>query len=176
MIIRAACPQDRDALRRIYLDAFTADECEAVAALALALLDEEAKPVILNRVAEVEGRVAGHVAFSPVSSHVALAWQGYILAPLAVSPATQRRGVGSALIESGLQLLRERGVNTVLVYGDPDYYGRFGFSAVLAEKYHAPYPLAYPFGWQAIELTACPLAVPEISISCVAALQKPSLW
>ena len=44
------------------------------------------------------------------------------------------------------------GVNVVFVYGDPKYYGKFGFSAEVASAYSPPYELQYPFGWQAVAL------------------------
>ena len=52
---------------------------------------------------------------------------GYILAPLAVSPEHQKQGVGSSLMKSGIDMLTKDGTGFLLVYGDPDYYERFGF-------------------------------------------------
>jgi len=79
-------------------------------------------------VAERAGEVVGHLLFSPVTLEPdAGGPAGAGLAPLAVLPAHQRQGIGSALVHEGLALCAARGVGFVVVLGDPDYYGRFGF-------------------------------------------------
>lgn len=80
----------------------------------------------LSLVAEIDGEIVGHVLVSyvdlePDSVRVLQ------VAPLAVAPAHQRRGVGGALMRKALRLAEERGAPLVLVEGDPGYYGRFGF-------------------------------------------------
>jgi putative acetyltransferase len=80
--------------------------------------------VRLSLVAEVEGRVVGHILFSPVTSAGA---EGLGLGPMAVTPDWQRRGVGGALIEAALVRLRAAGCPFVVVLGHHEYYTRFGF-------------------------------------------------
>jgi putative acetyltransferase len=81
----------------------------------------------LSLVAEVEGEVVGHVAFSPVEiSDGSRDWYG--LGPIAVRPGLQGRGIGSALILAGLERLNELGARGCILLGDPGYYGRFGFA------------------------------------------------
>lgn len=97
----------------------------------------EAGALPLSLVATVEGRVVGHVAFSPVTvAAQELPWCG--LGPVSVMPAHQRSGIGSALICSGLRRLRERGVAGCVVLGDPGYYGRFGFAPQAGLVYPGP--------------------------------------
>lgn len=87
----------------------------------------------LSLVAEQEGRVLGHVLFSPVI--IEGGDEGFAaaaLAPLAVLPAFQRLGIGSALVSAGLKRCREIGFSRVLVLGDPAYYQRFGFAPAAA--------------------------------------------
>ena len=85
-----------------------------------------AKALTLSLVAEVDGRVAGHIAFSPVTlSDGTEGWYG--LGPVSVLPAYQRQGVGSALIREGLSRLRKLGAKGCCLAGHPGYYGRFGF-------------------------------------------------
>ena len=80
----------------------------------------------LSLVAELDGRVIGHIAFSPVQiSDGSLQWYG--LGPIAVFPEVQRQGIGRALIETGLADLRESGAAGCVVLGSPKFYGRFGF-------------------------------------------------
>lgn len=69
--------------------------------------------------------VVGHVAFSPVTVPDATNWVG--LGPISVHPDYQRKGVGSKLIVTGIELLKRQGVNGCVLLGNPDYYKRFGF-------------------------------------------------
>jgi putative acetyltransferase len=76
--------------------------------------------------------VVGHVAFSPVTIHPAAddpPRSAIGLAPLAVLPDFQRRGIGEALVRAGLERVRSLGEPLCVVLGDPAYYGRFGFTA-----------------------------------------------
>jgi len=75
----------------------------------------------------------------------------YTLAPVAVLPEHQRRGVGGRLIRYGLELLRARGEKITLVVGHPDYYPRFGFSTQKARSLESPFPAE---AFMAIELSA----------------------
>jgi putative acetyltransferase len=86
--------------------------------------------VRLSLVAAVEGRIVGHILFSPVTSAGA---EGLGLGPMAVMPDHQRRGIGAALIEAALARLRAAGFPFVVVLGHHEYYTRFGF--VPASRY-----------------------------------------
>ncbi len=90
------------------------------------LLGKQAKPVI-SLVAEVDGEVVGHIMFSPVSLSGDPNLKVMGLAPMAVIPEHQRQGIGSALVEAGLEKCRLLGFATVVVLGHPEYYPRFGF-------------------------------------------------
>ena len=80
----------------------------------------------LSLVAEVNGRLAAHIAFSPVQINgVSQGWHG--VGPVAVRPELQRQGIGSALINEGLERLRKMGSNGCVVLGEPEFYTRFGF-------------------------------------------------
>jgi putative acetyltransferase len=80
----------------------------------------------VSLVAAADGRVVGHVAFSPVIiSDGARSWYG--LGPVSVSPAYQGRGIGEALIREGLARLKALGARGCCLVGHPGYYGRFGF-------------------------------------------------
>lgn len=102
----------------------------------------------VSLVAEVDGRVAGHIAFSPVAiADGSPGWYG--LGPVAVLPSLQGRGMGRDLIEHGLAALRARGAAGCVLLGEPALYGRFGFAhdprLVLADV-PQEYFLALPFG------------------------------
>jgi len=176
MNIRIATSPDVDAIQAVHINAFPEAEGAPVAKLAGDLLEERTTPEILSLVAESGGEIVGHVAFSPVAITGSDELKGYILAPLAVKAASQNGGIGRALVEDGLRRLSDMGVNVVFVYGDPDYYRRFDFSADAALRYNAPYPLKYPFGWQAVVLTEPKPARSPVTISCVESLSDPGLW
>lgn len=90
----------------------------------------ESCPDRVSYVAEDGERVVGHILFSPVTVDDRPVGMG--LAPLAVLPDHQRQGIGSALLERGLAVLRERGCPFVVVLGHPGYYPRFGFERASA--------------------------------------------
>jgi putative acetyltransferase len=175
MHIRPAQLQDRDRVRRLYLSPFFDVEREAVAGLAVNLLAETTTPATFALVAETGDYLVGHVGFSPVprtkTDHIV----GYILAPLAVHPDLQKRGIGTRLIESGIEQLSSLGAAIVFVYGDPRYYRRFGFDARVAVQYVPPYQLQYDFGWQAKPLARNASCPSSSMLTCVASLMDPQL-
>lgn len=137
MIVRPEQPADITATRQVNLAAFdTPAEADLVDALRA-----EARPLV-SLVGEVDGEVVGHILFSPVSlgEHTGLHLMG--LAPMAVLPSHQRRGIGSALVRAGLQHCRQLGIGAVAVLGHPDYYPRFGFRPStrfgISSEYDAP--------------------------------------
>ena len=104
----------------------------------------------VSLVAEDPG-IVGHVLFSDLPIVTATGTVSALsLAPVAVVPAAQRRGIGSALIRRGLDLCRERGHRIVVVLGHAEYYPRFGFSADLARPLRSPFHGEH---WMAMELT-----------------------
>ena len=122
MFIRAEQEHDHDAVRAINIAAF---ETPAEANL-VDTLREQVTPLI-SLVAEENNTVIGHILFSPVSlsGHPELKAIG--LAPMAVSPEHQQKGVGSALVRAGLEQSKQLGIVAVVVLGHPEYYPRFGF-------------------------------------------------
>jgi len=85
-------------------------------------------PDVLSLVAESDGEVVGHILFSPVTiEDGSQSRQGMGLAPVAVTPDRQRQGIGSELVQAGLEILRKQGCPFIIVLGHPDFYPRFGF-------------------------------------------------
>lgn len=80
----------------------------------------------VSLVAEVDDRLVGHLALSPVTI-AAVAAQWYGLGPISVLPEVQQQGIGKALIEEGLARLRQLGAGGCCLVGHPGYYRRFGF-------------------------------------------------
>jgi len=85
-----------------------------------------AKALTVSLVAEMDCRVIGHIAFSPVTiSDGTRNWYG--LGPVSVLPAYQRQGIGKALIREGLSRLKDMNAQGCCLVGHPDYYRKFGF-------------------------------------------------
>jgi putative acetyltransferase len=148
VIIRPEQPQDIQSIEELTIAAFAgkpyADGTEHLIINRL----RTAGALTLSLVAEIEGRVVGHVAFSEVKiSGSAVGWFG--LGPISVHPAFQRQGVGSALIREGLANIRAVGGQGCVLEGSPEYYQRFGFYSypnLIYEKAPAPqYFMAHPF-------------------------------
>ncbi len=176
MNIRIATNQDSDDIKKVYLSAFPKGESEIAAKIAIELLSENTTPQTISLITETDHSVVGHVAFSPVEIDNNDNCRAYILAPLAVLTDYQKRGIGSTLIKYGMQQLSVMGVNIVFVYGDPNYYERFGFNADTVRNYITPYKLQYPSGWQAIVLNEYVMEKIPVAINCVASLSDPKLW
>jgi putative acetyltransferase len=82
----------------------------------------------VSLVAEVDGKVVGHIAFSPMRVETENKPEGaFGLAPMAVEPKYQGTGIGLKLIAAGLEACREAGAEIVIVLGHPEYYPRAGF-------------------------------------------------
>lgn len=127
--IRRELPEDIEAIYNLNKKAFKQNtEADLVDKL------RASGSLTLSLVAIENDRVLGHIAFSPVTIESAENKVDAIgLAPMAVLPERQRGGIGSQLVESGLEEIQRLGYDIVVVLGYPDYYPRFGFSA--AKKY-----------------------------------------
>ncbi len=127
MIIRPETSNDYQAIREINIAAFAdhpySHQTEHLIVEAL----RAAGALTISLIAEVEGKVVGHIAFSPVTINGAHQ-QWFALGPVAVLPARQRQGIGTQLVKVGLKSLRALGAQGCVLVGDPAFYSRFGFS------------------------------------------------
>lgn len=129
MIIRKETASDHEAIAAVTRAAFRtlpiSNQTEQFIITAL----RAAGALTLSLVAEDDGLIVGHVAFSPVTISDGTAdWYG--LGPVSVMPAYQRQGIGTTLINEGLALLKALGGQGCMLVGDPAYYQRFGFRQV----------------------------------------------
>ena len=143
--VRPESPADVVSVRNVHESAFPT---KAEAGLVDALRDHDKDLVSL--VAEVGGSVVGHVLFSPVTISDR-ADGGVGLAPLAVLPEYQTRGIGQSLVRTGLEICGERGYPYVVVLGGPTYYARFGFVRASSRGFSNEYGVDEEF--MVIELT-----------------------
>ena len=122
--LRAEKTPDAPGIRAVHLAAFAprANEANLVDRL------RDNGQTTISLVGVSNGQLVGHVLFSPVIlAGYPAAGRGLGLAPVAVRPDFQRQGIGSRLVRHGLDVAREAGFDFVIVLGDPNYYGRFGF-------------------------------------------------
>lgn len=135
LTIRTATPADRNAIRKVEEAAFgQADEAALVDALIAAGSD------VLELVAEENGNIIGHILFSRLMiTGSGDNFSAVALAPLAVLPAMQRRGIGTALIVEAHRRLQEQGERLSVVLGEPAYYGRFFYTHARAASFTSNY-------------------------------------
>ena len=147
MILRKETIADIDAITKVTIAAFknlaVSNQTEQYIINAL----RDADALTLSLVAEIDGRVIGHIAFSPVTiSDGAIGWYG--LGPVSVLPEYQKQGIGKSLVNEGLSLLKKLGGQGCTLVGDPNYYKQFGFKN-FPELVHEGIPqevfLALPF-------------------------------
>ena len=136
MIVRPETPDDHDDIRRIVDEAFgTTIEGDIVAAIRAS---DRFVPD-LSLVAVSEGQSLGHVISSYADVTLVSGTRRVLLVgPLAVVPAHQRQGIGSALMHETVRVADERGEPLLLIEGNPAYYGRFGFTRADAQGIEPP--------------------------------------
>ncbi len=100
----------------------------------------------------------------------------FILSPMAVATDQHGQGIGKALLNHALNVLRDDGVSAAITYGDPSFYGKVGFLALDETTVAPPLPLSYPMGWIGQSLTDEPLHALQGKCTCVAALNDPAIW
>jgi len=126
LVLREETIADFDAITEITIAAFknlpVSNHTEQFIISAL----RDADVLTISLVAEIDSRVVGHIAFSPVIiSDGTKDWYG--LGPISVLPEYQKQGIGKSLIKKGLSLLKNIGGQGCALVGDPNYYKRFGF-------------------------------------------------
>jgi putative acetyltransferase len=124
--VRLEKPEDHAAIYDLTARAFSpmpfaaGDEQDLIGKL------REGGALVISLVAEREGRIVGHVAFSPAfAADGSSGWYG--LGPVSAEPDLQRQGIGTALITTGIAMLRDRDAAGCVLVGNPAYYVRFGF-------------------------------------------------
>lgn len=129
LVIRDESSDDINAIAEVTIAAFATLEISNHTEQFIIEALRAAEALTVSLVAELEGRVIGHIAFSPVTiSDGTQGWYG--LGPVSVSPEYQRNGVGKALIEEGLSRLQQMDAQGCCVVGHPEYYTKFGFRHV----------------------------------------------
>jgi predicted N-acetyltransferase YhbS len=179
LTVRSANATDLAAIHAVHAAAFGNAQGPEIVALVDGLLGDASARPLHSLVAEVDGRVVGHVLFTAVTIQPGDPdISAQILAPLAVLPEVQGKGVGGALVNSGLRLLGAAGVVLVFVLGYPDYYSRFGFRPARARGFHAPYaiPAEHDDAWMVQELRSGVIGRVRGTVRCADTLNDPRHW
>lgn len=126
LTLRDETAADEDAITGVTIAAFNTLEVSGHTEQFIIKALRAAGGLTLSLVAELDGQVVGHIAFSPVTmSDGTEGWYG--LGPVSVQPHYQRQGIGKALIREGLARLRALGARGCCLVGHPAYYRKFGF-------------------------------------------------
>jgi putative acetyltransferase len=126
VIVRPETERDLDGIREVNIIAFEGHPYSQQTEHLIVEALRGGGALELSLVAEYDGEVVGHIAFSAADiGGSSKGW--FLLGPVAVRPARQGEGIGRALVEAGLDALRSRGAGGCVLVGDPAFYGRFGF-------------------------------------------------
>lgn len=167
--IRESLPNDAAAIEKLYRDAFPDEDL-----LPLVRELQREGPSVVSLVGIIDKALVGHVVFTTCRvagepDKVAL------LGPLAVAPAWQKQGIGSAMVRAGMQRLENAETHQVYVLGDPAYYRRFGFAP--EEGVTPPYDLPEEWrgAWQSLSLCR-DKPPPHGKLSVPQPWRKHTLW
>jgi len=129
IVIRSETDADVSAITEVTVAAFNTLEISNHTEQFIIEALRTAKALTVSLVAETDGRVVGHIAFSPVNiSDGTPNWYG--LGPVSVLPEFQRQGIGKALIQEGLSQLKGMNAQGCCLVGHPDYYKKLGFKNI----------------------------------------------
>jgi putative acetyltransferase len=177
--IRQSTESDRKGILNIHDRAFGKDKGPVIAKLVNDLLNDETAIPILSLVAVVDAKLVGHILFTKaVITKSENSISAQILAPLAILPDEQRKGIGEKLINEGLRLLKESGTELVFVLGHPTYYPRCGFIPAGAQGFEAPYPIPeeHAEAWMVQGFNGDILKNNAGKIQCSKVLNEPQHW
>lgn len=179
MDIRLTTLDDEALIRSVHEAAFGPEQGRVIADLAVALLYDPTAQPLLSLFACGGDRPVGHVLFTRVRVGASAdAVPGQILAPLAVLPELHNQGIGTRLVEHGLELLEEEGCRLVFVLGHPAFYQRFGFQPAgpLGLEPPHPIPAEHAEAWMVLELAEGTLGRVRGVVRCARALDDPQHW
>ena len=169
IVIRETTPQEVSQVLALYPLAFPEEELRPVVSALL-----ESVPYILSLAAFDGDTLAAHVLFT-ICGTEGKDRTGALLAPLGVIPSHQKQGLGTSLVEAGLERLEKTGIHQVFVLGDPAYYKRFGFGQ--ERQVLAPYPISKEWAqaWQSMPLgKRAPLIAGKLVLP--KPWMEPALW
>ncbi len=159
---------------RVFTDSEGKEEGELIGNLALELQQTTAAEDIYGFVVKDGAKIVGCIFFTRITFDTPV--NAFILAPVAIATEYQKQGLGQRLIQFGMDYLKERQVELLLTYGDPNFYSKVGFKPVTEAVAKAPFTLSFPHGWLAQNLTGDSVEPMAGRASCVKALNNKRYW
>ena len=163
----------------VFYNSFSASEGRAegelIRTLVANLLEDTPKPDMFIFAALHDNTVIGCAVFSRLT-YTNDARDVFILSPMAIHPNHQNKGIGQTLLRESIALLKDHGIDILMTYGDPNYYGKVGFLPVTEEVAPPPFPLSIPIGWIGQSLHGAKIAPLQGTCTCVSALNNPAIW
>ena len=183
-VIRKSLDSELGQVKCIIESAFGSQEGPKVTRLVDDLMKDPTAEPRLSLVAVCGDELVGHILFTNASivgdaSEDESSIQASILAPLAVVPSHQKKGIGGMLINEGVRLLKDFGVSLVFVLGYPEYYPRYKFRCRAAELGFDP---SYPIeeknadAWMIMELKPGTIGRVRGKVKCADAMMRPEYW
>lgn len=179
LIIKVAKESDRNEILNIHKHAFGKEKGPVISKLVDDLLDDETAKPILSLVAVNDDKLIGHILYTKaIITQTELSVSAQILAPLAILPDAQKRGIGQKLINEGLKRLKTSGTELVFVLGHPAYYPRCGFVPAGQQGFEAPYPIPeeHSAAWMVQALNGDALRNINGKVKCSKVLNEPQHW
>lgn len=175
--IREASRSDLEAALAVERAAFGSD---IEANLVRDLLNDSSALPSLSLLAFESDVAVGHILFTRAKLDPVSNLSISLLAPLAVIPEKQKQGIGTQLIQVGLNRLKESATDMVFVLGDPRYYNRNGFESAIPHGLYPPYDLPEKDhdAWmvQALSLPLSSFDAPSLKVIGADSLMKPEFW
>ncbi len=167
-----------DYVRKLFTDVFTdsegKEEGKLIGDLAFELQESTDISDIFGFIAKDGGSIVGCIFFTRISFEAPV--NAFILAPVAIATQYQNQGIGKALINFGIKYLKEKGVELIFTYGDPNFYSKTGFMHITENIAKAPLKLTYPAGWLAQSLVSDKIEPIKGKSTCVRALNRQVYW
>ena len=179
MDIRKSYETDKIEIISVHVQAFGKEKGPEIGQLVNDLFSDKTASPLLSLVAIENEEIVGHILYTKVTiSGATENLPAQILAPLAVLPKFQNKGVGAQLINIGLHELKKNGVKLVFVLGHPGYYPRCGFNPAGIHGFDAPYhiPEEHSGAWMVQELSPGQIGAEKGKIQCSDVLNQPEHW
>ena len=179
MEIRKATKSDRKEILNVHNQAFGVEKGPEIAKLVDDLLNDKTAMPVLSLVAIENEKIIGHILYTKATiTQTELSVSAQILAPLAILPDQQKKGIGEKLINEGIRQLKELGTELVFVLGHPTYYPRCGFFPAGEKGFEAPYliPEEHAAAWMVQALNGNALEVVNGKVQCSNVLNQPQHW
>jgi len=159
---------------RVFSDSENTSEGKLIVNLAFDLLNNTDPQDLFAFTACENEKIMGCIIFSKLMFDTPI--NAFILSPIAIDTEHQGRGIGQALINYGINQLKQADIELVFTYGDLNFYSKVGFEQITQEVAQAPFHLSQPEGWLCQSLIGNKIPHLKGTSRCVQALNHVELW